>query len=45
MVSALVSGSNGSASGSSASWRHCVVFLGKGIYSLHPRAGDNLAMD
>ena len=43
MFSALVSGSSGS--GSCASWRHCVEFLSKTIYSLHPRAGDNLAMD
>ena len=43
MVSALVSGLSGS--GSCASWRHCVVFLSKTIYSLHPRARDNPAMD
>ena len=38
MVSALVSGSSGL--GSSPGWGHCVVFLGKTLYShstsLHP---------
>ena len=38
MVSALVSGTSGS--GSSPGWGHCVVFLGKTLYShgasLHP---------
>ena len=55
MVSALDSGSNGS--GSSPGWGHCVVFLGKTLYShsasLHPGvqmstskyAGGNPAMN
>ena len=55
MVSALDSGLSGP--GSSPGWGHCVVFLGKTLYShsvsLHPGvqmgtskyAGGNLAMD
>ena len=55
MVSALNSGSGGP--GSSPGWGHCVVFLGKTLYShsasLHPGvqmgtskcAGGNPAMD
>ena len=55
MVSALDSGSSGP--GSSPSWGHCVVFLGKTLYShrasLHPGvqmgnskyAGGNPVMD
>ena len=55
MVSALDSGSGGL--GSSPGWGHCVVFLGKTLYShsasLHPGvqmstskcAGGNPAMD
>ena len=47
MVSALDSGSGDP--GSSPGWGHCVVFLGKTLYShsasLHPGAGGNPVMD
>ena len=57
MVRVLVSGSSDPGSGSGPGWGHCVVFLGKTLYShgasLHPRCingyrrnvGGNPAMD
>ena len=43
MVSALVAGSSGP--GSSRGRGHCVVFLGKTLYSGELNAGGNPAMD